>query len=234
MRISPLYDWRHELIGRVIVLRDVTERQQREAALSEANARLEGLNNRLMSEMAAREAAQKQMLEHQRTLATLEERNRLGRELHDGLGQVMGYVNVQAQAIRALLQSGQTGPAASAVRQLEQVAQDAHADVRAYILGVRADATAPAAGLLAALRRYLETLERTYGLRVTLDLPPSLETSPGTSLFTPEVEAQLLHIVQESLTNVRKHAGVDAARVCSCWQRLKPKSSSPTRALDLT
>jgi HAMP domain-containing protein len=91
----------------------------------------------LRSEMAAREAAQAQVLAQQRVLAAAEEREHLGRDLHDGLGQVMGYVNVQAQAIRALLQSGQSESAVSVARQLEQVAQDAHADVRAYILGIR-------------------------------------------------------------------------------------------------
>jgi len=167
----------------------------------------------LRTEMAIREAVQAQVLGQQRALAAAEERERLGRELHDGLGQVMGYVNMQAQAIRALLQSGQTDPAVSVARQLEQVAQDAHADVRAYILGIRTDAAVPAAGFLAALRLYLDALERAYGFRVTLDLPPSLEINSGMGLFTPQVEAQLLHIIQEGLTNVRKHAGVDAARV---------------------
>ncbi len=176
----------------------------RTADLAEANALLR-------QEMDNRQAAQTQVLRQERALAAAEEREQLGRELHDGLGQVMGYVNVQAQAIRALLQSGQTDPAASVARQLEQVAQDAHADVRAYILGVRT--AAPAAGVLAALRLYGDTLERAYGFRVTLDLPPALATSPGTGLFAPEVEAQLLRIVQEALTNVRKHAGVTAARV---------------------
>jgi two-component system nitrate/nitrite sensor histidine kinase NarX len=125
----------------------------------------------------------------------------------------MGYVNVQAQAAGALLEAGQREPAAATLRQLAQVAQDAHADVRAYILGVRADAAAPDIGFLAALRRYLETLDRAYGLHVALDLPPALADSPGAGLFTPEVEAQLLHVIQESLTNVRKHAGAAAARV---------------------
>ncbi len=165
----------------------------------------------LRQEMDGRQAAQTQLLRQERALAAAEEREQLGRELHDGLGQVMGYVNVQAQAIRALLQSGQTDPAVSAARQLEQVAQDAHADVRAYILGVRA--AAPATGVLAALRLYGDALEHTYGFRVTLALPPALETSSGTGLFAPEVEAQLLRIVQEALTNVRKHAGVTAAHV---------------------
>ncbi|MBM4460339.1 MAG: response regulator [Chloroflexi bacterium] len=174
--------------------------------LAEANALLR-------QEMDERQAAQAQVVVQQRALAAAEERERMSRELHDGLGQVMGYVNVQAQAIRALLQSGQTDPAVSVARQLEQVAQDAHADVRAYILGIRTDAAVSATGFPAALRLYLDALERAYGFRVTLDLPLALETSPGTGLFAPEVEAQLLRIVQEGLTNVRKHAGVDRGRV---------------------
>jgi DNA-binding NarL/FixJ family response regulator/signal transduction histidine kinase len=188
-----------------------------ETRVATRTAALTQANEQLRQEMDERQAAQAQVLQHERALAAAEEREQLGRELHDGLGQVMGYVNVQAQAIRALLQSGQIDPAASVLRQLEQVAQDVHADVRAYILGIRT-AAVPATGFLAALRLYLDALERAYGFRVTLDLPPALETSPGAGLFAPEVEAQLLRIVQEALTNVRKHAGVTAARVSLALQ----------------
>ena len=102
-----------------------------EARVTERTVDLAQANTQLREEIAERQAAQAQVVAQERTLAAAEEREQLGRELHDGLGQVMGYVNVQAQAIRALLQSGQTDPAVSVARQLEQVAQDAHADVRA-------------------------------------------------------------------------------------------------------
>ncbi len=60
-------------------------------------------------EMVQREAAQKQLLQQQSTVAAFEERERLARELHDGIGQTLGFINLQAEAARALIQPGRPG-----------------------------------------------------------------------------------------------------------------------------
>ncbi len=151
---------------------------------------------------------ERQVLAQQRQLATLEERERIGRELHDDLGQVMGYVNVQAQTALDLLATQQTLQAEAALRQLVQVAQAAHSDVREYILGIRQPG-APERDFCAALDTYVHALQQRYGLRVQLHL---LEPLPP-RLFAPEVEIHLLRILQEALTNVARHAGVDEAHV---------------------
>jgi len=211
-RSSPLADRRGQTLGWTLVVHDVTASRQ----------------------------AQARMLDQQRALATLEERERIGRDLHDGLGQVMGYVNVQAQAAEALLESGQIGPAAEALRQITQVARGAHDEIRDYILGMRTarqvphdyGGSEPAPNFAPALRAYLQRVEASYGLRVQLDLPPELDPALATvaapspsgepdrpqsagiaSPLSPDAEAQLLFIVKEALANVRRHAGVDVARV---------------------
>lgn len=157
--------------------------------------------------------ADQRLLTQQRQLATLEERERIGRELHDDLGQVLSAIAVQAQAAQSLLAQDKIPQAESVLMQLTQVAQGAHSDVRQYILGIRPDAAetpaqAPAA-FLETLQHYLHDLAHNYGFLVELDLPK--EELART--LTPAVETQLLRIIQEALTNARKHAGVPQARL---------------------
>lgn len=82
------------------------------------------------------------------------------------------------------------------------VAQDAHADVREYIQGARAELAANA-GFLGALEAYRLRFSEASGIRVSLQVQPEVTARS----FDPMVEAQLLRIIQEALTNVRKHAG---------------------------
>jgi PAS domain S-box-containing protein len=160
-------------------------------------------------EVATDITERKQLEAQSQRIAVMEERERIGRELHDDLGQVMGYVSVQAQA--ALERLGQEEPeqVRAILHQLVQAASEAHDDVRQYILGVRTRAPSPPQNLFAALEEYLNILRQRYGLTVQVSWPEDLLESP----LAPEVETQLLRITQEALTNVRKHAGVDTARL---------------------
>lgn len=178
-RLLPLADAHGRPVGRLLVLRDTTKRRQ----------------------------AQARLLEQQRALAMLKERERLARELHDNLSQVLAYLNVQAQAIRQQLAKGQVAVADAALARLVTVAQEAHADVRACIHDARTAATT--GGLLAALCQCLERFARDYDLPIELTGADALA---GIDL-EPSVEVQLVHIIQEALHNVRKHAAARHVRV---------------------
>jgi PAS domain S-box-containing protein len=193
LRITPLYDWRQRLTGRVVVLHDVTERQQREVALSAAYARLE-------SEMTARAAAQQQVLEQQRALAALDERERLGHALHDGLGQIMAYLNLEAQTAQALLEGGNLPAVRTRLAQITQVVREAHDDVRGFILGL--SAAGQRQSLPAALQALLERFSQRSGAAAHLEYP---ENAPDPA-FIPSVEETALSIVREALKNAHKHA----------------------------
>lgn len=147
---------------------------------------------------------------HERVLdiAVLEERERIGRELHDGLGQVLGYINTQALAIRKLLDSGRIDDAEREVAAIEAAARELSREAREAILGLR-ESLVPEGGLLPALRAYLERYREMTGVTVELDADGA-----ATALRLPaSVEVQLLRIVQGALSNVRKHAGTATARV---------------------
>jgi PAS domain S-box-containing protein len=178
--ISPLVDRQGQLAGQVIILHDVTELTR----------------------------VQAQLIQQQLTLAVLEERERIARELHDSLGQVLGYVNAQAQAVRELLSRGQTDTADEYLARMVAIAQEAHADVRDYIVSVKAGISSKR-GFLSSLAQQLQRFSQNYELQTELIVPDGL----AQEAIEPAVEAQLLRIVQEALVNVRKHAGARSVRV---------------------
>ncbi|MFZ0546466.1 MAG: response regulator, partial [Candidatus Promineifilaceae bacterium] len=149
----------------------------------------------------------------QQRLAVLEERERIGRELHDDLGQVLGFVNVQSHATLTLLDEGNDEQARTVLRQLADVTQDAHDDVREYILGIRHEDIRGRGSFFDILARYLDLLDSRYGLEVHLSIPSDWrgDADYQPRVFAPEVETQLLRIIQEALTNARKYASVKEA-----------------------
>jgi nitrate/nitrite-specific signal transduction histidine kinase len=143
-----------------------------------------------------------------RGLAITEERERIAREMHDSLAQVLGYVNTKAQAAHELIDAGQPVKASIQVAQLAEAARSAYVDVRENILALRTSAS-PDRPLGEALRDYLGLWQEQSGVAadVTLDLDRGGGTLSGIA------EVQLMRIIQEALANVRKHAEATRARI---------------------
>lgn len=163
--------------------------------------------NRLADQLA-RQAAAENARADLRHRAIVEERERIARELHDGLAQVLGYVHTKATAVRLLLARQQTQAAETQLVQLEEAARGLFIDVREAILGLR---------LTSQRDQRLGALLQEYAAHFSTlsDLPVSVQVAPTVShlALPPETELQLLRIVQEALTNVRKHARATAAQV---------------------
>jgi PAS domain S-box-containing protein len=155
-----------------------------------------------------RKRAEADLQQQQQALTMLRERERLARELHDTVGQVIGYVQTQTQAIRDLLAAGKLDLTNQALEQLALVTHETNADVRTFILGVQTGGS-PEYGFFASVERYLERYEQIYGVRASLTIAPEL----AEHAFAPVVEAHLVRIIQEALSNVRKHAEASAVRV---------------------
>lgn len=158
-------------------------------------------NARLRTEMAEHAAAEAR-------IAALSEREQLSRDLHDGLGQTLGYIAVEAQAAQALLSQGAPDAAQANLAQLAQAAQEAHNAVRTHILGLR-NRPPQEHDLETTLQAYLAQFSAASGIAVALSWP----TEAPVPAFSPAVEEQVLHIIQEALTNVRKHAHAQRAEV---------------------
>lgn len=171
--LSPLYDWRGLDVGRLLLINDVTEQRQ----------------------------AQEQLVEQQRAVAMMVERERLARELHDSLGQILSFINTQGQTVQRLLARGEIETANSYVERIVQVAYEADVDIREWILGLCARPSGQ--GLRDTVEQFLARFERNYGIHAEFIMDDTFTERS----FEPQVEVHLLRILQEALTNVRKHAG---------------------------
>ncbi|HSM57111.1 MAG TPA: GAF domain-containing sensor histidine kinase [Candidatus Sulfomarinibacteraceae bacterium] len=134
------------------------------------------------------------------SVATLEERSRIAREMHDGLAQILGYLGIQMQTIEAYMKRGQEQQVLDEIRKTRENVRLAQDDVRDNILSLRTTLSGDA-GLIPALQEYVAEFGVQSGADTSLvnyfNSPPRL---------SPLAEVQLVRIVQEALTNVRKHA----------------------------
>jgi len=168
-----------------------------ELAVRERRARTElaGANARLVGYAAQAEQ-----------LATIQERNRLARDIHDGLGHHLTVVQMQLQAARAVLGTGgdagrerADGMLAKAQRQ----AEEALAEVRRSVAALREPrASRPLREVLAAL-----------AAETSAAVPTELEVAGAARSLPVEAEDALYRAAQEGLTNVRKHAEATHARL---------------------
>jgi signal transduction histidine kinase len=149
-----------------------------------------------------------------------EERRRLRRDLHDGLGAQLAGLNVQAGTLRRLIPRD---PAAAdeLVVELRDELRGAIADIRRLVYGLRPPALDDL-GLTEALRRLAER----YGsegeqLQVLVEAPEDLPDLPAA------VEVAVYRIVQEALTNVARHA-----RARSCVVRLVVEEDAALEIVD--
>lgn len=177
---SPIRDQRGLPLGDLVLFHDVTEQRQ----------------------------AQDRLVEQQRVVASLQERERLARELHDTLVQTTAAIGMQADAAGAWLDRGETGLLRDALTRLSTLSQDVHSDLREFIFG----STAAAGGgpeFYEAVRRYLARFTQTWSVQTELRVSPLLEQRG----LSAAVQAQLWRILQEALANTRKHAAAQHAFV---------------------
>jgi signal transduction histidine kinase len=145
------------------------------------------------------------LYEKVQSVAAMEERERLSRELHDGLAQVLGYLYLKSHSVGQLLSSGELAAAQAELNEIRDVARETQRDVREAILGLRTTIT-PETGIVPTLTEYVRRFTRQSGIHT------NLVASAGSMMeFEPIVEIQLLRIVQEALTNTRKHSGATGA-----------------------
>lgn len=144
----------------------------------------------------------------EREAAVSEERAMIARELHDSIAQSLSFLKIQAQLLRTAVQKGQTDHINRWLGELDNGLRDAVNDVRELLVHFRTRANAE--DIDSALQETLHKFQHQSGLSTQLNVH-------GAGLpLPPDVQVQVLHIVQEALSNVRKHAGARRATIEVC------------------
>lgn len=177
---SPLTDNKGNLLGRLIVAYDISEKKQ----------------------------AEEEFLNQQWKLAVSEERERLARDMHDNLGQVLGFINFQAQGICQELANSGITIGTEKLERLVKVTQSAHEEIRSYIHSVR-NSSFVEKDFRAALMEDIARFEEQTGLAIEAKFP---ENFTGEEM-EPLARINFRHIAKEALHNIQKHAEAGKVRI---------------------
>ncbi len=137
-------------------------------------------------------------------LATMRERNRLAREVHDTLGHYLTVINVQLEIVNKLIDSN-PGRAKEAAAKAKELASEGLSEVRRSVSALRPSPLEDQP-LPEAIRTVIE-MSRDAGLMTTFELNGTARS------LSPEIETVLYRATQEALTNIRKHAHASAVNV---------------------
>jgi signal transduction histidine kinase len=141
--------------------------------------------------------------------AVTEERLRIARELHDMVAHSIGIIAIQAGAARRCIRTQPEG-AQNSLSVIETTSRETLAGLRRMLGALRrADGTETADGAAPGLADLERLAEHAAGAGVRVELDWRGERSP----LAPEVDLSAFRIVQEAVTNVVRHAGVDSCRV---------------------
>jgi len=137
--------------------------------------------------------------------AVMQERERLSRELHDGVAQLVADLLLRLDTIKELVEAGRRQEAEAELERLHGVADEIYEDVGESIAGLRTNVAER--GLIRALQDYVDQFEERH------QIATSLRTDDAADQLAPLAALQLFRLIQEALTNVRKHAAAQTATV---------------------
>src|SRR6266478_7538517 len=191
--ITATKDAHGGVIGFSKVTRDFTERMQTQKALQDSQRKLQE------SEKSLRE------LSFHLLRTQDEERQRIGRDLHDSLGQYLSVLKMKLDCLRCAAAKLHADHLEE-LNHCAQITEDAVKEVRtiSYLLY---PPMLEEMGLNSAISWYLDGFTKRSGIRTTF------EVSPALGRLAPDVELAIFRVLQEALTNVHRHSGTATADV---------------------
>jgi PAS domain S-box-containing protein len=198
--ISAIRNESGELIGFGKVTRDYTERIKSSEILRR--------------EVAERTEAQRKLHDSEKSLRQLslrllqtqdEERRRIGRDLHDSVGQYLVGLKMKVDSLKSSAQRNQPRDC-SELAECSQLIEEAISEVRtiSYLLY---PPMLEELGLKSAVPWYLDGFTKRSGIKTRFEVSPEFDRIPG------DLELALFRVLQESLTNVHRHSGSSTAIV---------------------
>jgi PAS domain S-box-containing protein len=198
--ITALRDDSGRLIGYGKVTRDFTEKIKATEALRR--------------EIAEKEEAQRKLRDSEKSLRQLslrllqtqdEERRRIGRDLHDSVGQYLIGLKMKVDMLRSTAERNHQ-PDASQLAECAQLTDEAIKEVRtiSYLLY---PPMLEELGLKSAIPWYLDGFSKRSGINTTFEVSADFDRIPD------DLELALFRVLQESLTNVHKHSGSSTAGI---------------------
>ena len=190
-------DDEHSFLAEMVRLTELTldalRLHDRELESTRRNYSLLDLKQKLLT----LDTRNEELLEQLEYKVVLDERTRLAREIHDGLAQTLAFLKLEAGRMQAYVSKGELEAVTRTLQACYQTLSEAYLDARQAIDNLRRVPDEKIGDWLEMTAIEFKTLT---GLEVDVS---NVNLS---YIFSPSVKAQLIRIIQEALTNIRKHA----------------------------
>jgi PAS domain S-box-containing protein len=186
--------------GKLMVFSDVTKHHQAEQSLEQRLFEIQELNKNLQESQA-------QVITQQRRLAKLEERKRLGRDMHDSVNQSIHSLMLFSETLTSLLKKGQIHKAISVAERIQESGRRALKEIRLLVFETQSQEADEITDLVAALQERLNFVENRVGIQTDIILDGTLDYIPL------EWNENLFWITIEALNNALKHAQTNKVEV---------------------
>lgn len=201
---KELIEKRNELERKLVDNRDIIEKAEKLAsqisvALNYLDSDLKEMNTQL-EQLKDKQALSVKIIEAQE-----EERKRIAREIHDGPAQAMANVLLKSELCERLI-TKDVEEAKTELKNLKNIVQQSLKEVRKIIYDLRPSALDDL-GLIPALSRYIKNFSEDTGIFVDFTVLSDYKR------LAPETEITCFRVVQEALTNIKKHSKAKNASV---------------------
>lgn len=163
------------------------------------------LENARLYRATVENARELKALSSRLTVVQEQERSRIARELHDGIGQALTAIRFNLDVL--LREAGIAGgQPLERVRSVQAIIDETLLDIRRMAFELR-PAVLDDFGLAAAIRLYVDRFSKQTGIAVSLACPDDI------GRWQQDIEATVFRVMQEALTNVVKHSGASTVQL---------------------
>lgn len=149
----------------------------------------------------------RELYNHGQSQAILEERERVAKEMHDGFGQTLTYLTAMVATMEQLLIKNKVDLALAKLAETKDMLREAHQEVRMAIFNLRQKPSSDD-DFVGEVNRLVQQFSKQSNIEVEVVADPK-----GGAMLPFEKRIQVLRIIQEALTNTRKHSGASRAVV---------------------
>jgi len=189
---------------------ELSELSQSFDLMAEALEKRENEYLQAQADILSKERERTRLL-HQLITANDDERTRIAQEIHDGLAQTVGVMQIWSNEAQDCLDEHQIEGVQKALEKIGGAARDANATLREEMLSLRGSLI-PNDKLTTLLEKYLNRFQSQWGIQTELQVDLCAKDESETPVC-PEAEVQLLRIFQECITNIRRHANASWVKV---------------------
>jgi len=192
--MAPVFDQVGNIINYITVMEDITERKKTEEDQERRFLEIQELHKNLQK-------TQGQLVEQQMTLAALDERKRLGRNMHDSVNQSIHSLMLFSETLIVLLEKKQTEKAFGVAERIQESGRQALKEIRLLVYETQDSVASQDIDFIDALGQRLDMVERRVGIKAEIICDEDvMEHCP------PEWNENLYWMVVEALNNSLKYA----------------------------